>query len=390
MIMNNINNIVKEKCTGCTACFAVCNRNAISFVANEEGFVYPKVDDKLCVHCGLCEKVCPTLGYKKETTSEATVYAVINNNPEVLKESSSGGFFTAISDYVLNYDGVVYGAIQNENIETIHTRASSNKERDLQRGSKYVQSDLRNSIKLAIRDLKDNKIVLFTGTPCQIAGISNVVGNSPLRKNLILMDVICNGAPSPMIFQKYLSYCNNKFGSKIIKHLHRPKDYGWGHVEKNYFENGRVDNKSKYSQAWKCIFYSGNILRKCCYACPYANLERVSDITIGDFWGIQNTDIKLPTKQGVSVCIINTKLGEEVFAKLKDKLVIKNATIQDAIEKQPRLRGVCAKPDHREEFWDEYWSKGAKYVIEKYGECTPYLVFKYEIKKILIKLHLWK
>lgn len=388
--MNNINIINKTTCTGCTACLSVCNKFAISMVASSKGFVYPKVDEEICVNCGRCVKVCPTNGFIKQKDISPLVYAVVHNNNDVLTNSSSGGLFTAISDYVLSEGGVVYGAVQDSNVQTFHNRAATVDERNRQRGSKYVQSELKNTIGEAIRDLKDHRLVLFTGTPCQIAGISNAIGSSPLRANLILMDIICNGATSPLIFQEYLNYCEKKFGSKVIAHYHRPKDFGWGHNEKNVFANGKIDNTSDYSKAWKKIFYSGNPLRDCCYNCPFASMDRVSDFTIGDFWGIQNTKISLPTEHGVSLCIINSAKGASLFDKFSKSMQVEEAKLEDAIVKQPRLRGICANPENKDKFWSDYFKKGAKYTIEKYGECTPFIVLKHHFKDILIKAHLWR
>ena len=387
--MNNIENISKSLCYGCTACSTVCKRKAISFNKDEEGFLYPKVDSQLCTRCGLCAKICPALSKDDLVDTEQHYFAVKHKDGEVLKRSSSGGLFTAISDIVLENKGVVYGAIHDANLQTIHTRATNKEERDKQCGSKYVQSNIGCTFIDINKDLAEGRQVLFVGTPCQCAGL--LVSIKPeYRCNLLVVDLICNGAPSPQIFQDYIKYIEKKSGSEVVDHIHRPKDTGWGHIEKNIFANGCTDNTSDFSQAWKKIFYSGNVLRKCCYDCKFADKKRVTDITIGDYWGIEKTSIDINITNGVSLYIGNTEKGVLLINEIRRHMEVKNSCYLDASEKQPRLKGICAKADGRDKFWKEYKEKGSDYVIEKYGRCSPYIRFKHLIKRTLIKVRLWR
>lgn len=387
--MKNIDTISKTLCYGCTACSTVCKRKAIEFSKDEEGFLYPHVDSQQCTGCGLCLKVCPALSNVIFADSKQYFYAVKHREKKVLEKSSSGGLFTAISDIVLKKNGIVYGAIHDSNMQTVHARADNSIDRDKQCGSKYVQSNIGSIFIDINKDLLEGKYVLFVGTPCQCAGLLATV-KSEFRHNLLVVDLICNGAPSPLIFQEYINYIEKKRGLKVIEHLHRPKDNGWGHVEKNIFENGDADNTSDFSQAWKKIFYSGNALRKCCYDCKFAVKDRITDITIGDFWGIERTSIDINRTNGVSLFIGNTEQGISVINEVKKYMDVKESCYEEASVKQPRLRGVCAKAEERENFWRIYREKGASYVIEKYGRCSPYIRFKHNVKKFLIKIRLWK
>ena len=311
------------------------------------------------------------------------VYAVKSIDKDVLLQSSSGGLFTMLSDWILLNGGVVYGAAHDAELFTRHTRAVNKNERAAQCGSKYVQSDLNDSYMQAINDLRAGRFVLFTGTPCQIVGLKACIPNNVNDEKLFLVDIICNGAPSPRLFGDYLKYCEKMQKRKIVEHYHRPKDTGWGHIEKNAFEDGSYDNESDFAQAWKRIFYSGKPLRECCYACPFANDERFSDITIGDYWGVQNTGIEIDCLNGVSLCLINTGKGKKLFEQLSDVKSVQS-NIADAKVKQPRLRGVCANGDGHKEFWEAYDKRGPDYIIRKYGRCSNYVRFKHWVKKQIV------
>lgn len=381
----------KDKCFGCSACVVGCKRNAIKMLEDEKGFKYPIINTELCVNCGKCISVCPANRAEQggiTSSSEMEVYAVKHRNKEVLLDSSSGGLFTAISNIVLKKGGVVYASAHNTTLSTVFTRAITAEERDRQRGSKYVQSDIGESVSQVLSDLENGLYVMFVGTPCQVAGIKDAIPLK-LQDRLLTVDIICNGVPSPRLFEDYLHYCEDKFGCKVSEHLHRPKDKGWGHVEKNIFANGVTDNSTEISQAWKQIFYTGNAHRECCYSCPFATTNRVSDITIGDYWGIENSTLKIPREGGVSVYIANNESGKKIINELAEECIIEKSDIETVIRKQPRLRGITASRESRDRFWDEYYKKGSRYIIEKYGRCSKTIILKHKIKKILIWLHVF-
>lgn len=384
-----------NKCFGCGACYSVCSKKAIIMKPDDHGFRFPEINGELCVNCGLCKKACPAdnndFVIQKD---DIKVYAVKNKNQDTVLKSSSGGLFSALSEYVFSQNGVVYGVVLNDDFRAVFSRATSQDEVVAQRRSKYVQSDVGVAYIQVIEDLKKQRWVLFSGTACQCAGLIKAIPGSVDQSRLITVDLICNGVPSPLLFQEYIKYCENKSGKKIKTHIFRTKDVGYRHrlhVGKNIFEDGSVDTTSEYSQAWKTLFYTGNAHRECCFECPFAYVDkRPADITIGDYWGAEDAGVKLPVDGGLSVYFANNEKGKELINKLEPYLAIEESDIESAIKKQPRMRGVLAKKDNREQFWKEYDKKGFKYVIEKYGRCSRYIIFKHKIKKMLIKMKIIK
>lgn len=231
-----------KECCGCTACASICSHNAISMEPDALGFLYPKINESLCVECGLCEKVCQfNDNYDRSLNlPQPTAYAARHKDIGEVMKSRSGAAFVAISDYILEQGGIVYGAGYKDHFRVAHKRATTKEERDEFRGSKYVQSDLSGVFRQVKEDLKNGLTVLFSGTPCQTAGLNSYIGKK-LRKNLILLDIVCHGVPGPYIWRDYLAYLEKKHNSKIIYVNFRDKEkYGWkAHKETFKYENGR-------------------------------------------------------------------------------------------------------------------------------------------------------
>lgn len=215
----------KQNCAGCTSCMASCPKNAITMEKDGWGFQYPSIDMKKCVNCGLCDKVCPFVQSSSAKLPIQEVYAVKHRDAEILKESTSGGIFTAISDYVLEQGGVVYGAAFDENMVVRHMRATTPEQRNRMRGSKYVQSDMGDIFTQVKQDIIKKKKVLFTGTPCQVAGLKNFLKNA--TDGLICLDLICHGVPSPVIYKEHLNFLSEKMKMNVLDYKFRPKDWGW-------------------------------------------------------------------------------------------------------------------------------------------------------------------
>ena len=281
-----MNNLPTKNCTGCSACLQKCPKQCISMIANEEGFLYPVIDEKKCINCGLCTKVCPQLKkIKEESTEYPKAYAMRNKNTEELKQSSSGGIFKVLANYVLENDGVVFGVAYDENLNVNHIKVKDKEKLKLLQGSKYVQSNINNTYKEAEKELKKNKIVLFSGTPCQIAGL-----NSFLMKyydNLITCDLVCHGVPSQKLFKKYIEFLSEKFKSKVVKYNFRSKNKkGWGLVSQVETKDGKIRFVEPDFDPYYSNFLSSNTYRESCYKCYYSNCNRVSNITLADYWGI--------------------------------------------------------------------------------------------------------
>lgn len=311
----------KSHCCGCTACVQRCPKQCITLSEDEEGFLYPKVDVTSCIECGLCEKVCPVL--HQETSRLPNVcYAAINPNETVRKESSSGGIFTAIASAVLKEGGVVFGARFDTDWSVMHDYTETHEGLAAFRGSKYLQSRIGNSFRQAEVFLKANRKVLFTGTPCQIAGLRRY-----LRKdypNLLAMDFICHGVPSPLVWQQYLQEQRTKHPGESISNISfRDKSYGW----KNYqfqitFKNHEGTNKCAdflFQNQYMQGFLNDLYLRPSCHACPVKLFKSRSDLTIGDFWGIQNVLPDFDDDKGVSCVMIHTDKGKRYFETLNLK-----------------------------------------------------------------------
>jgi len=230
-----------QKCCGCTACMSICNHAAITMEPDKLGFLYPKVDKTKCVECGLCEKVCQfNENYDRSNNfNQPIAYAVRHKDIDEVMKSRSGAAFAAISDYVLDNGGVVYGAGYKDHFRVAHKRATTKQDRDEFRGSKYVQSDLTGVFGQIKEDLENGLTVLFSGTPCQTSGLNSFVGKK-LRENLILIDIVCHGVPSPFIWRDYLKFIEKKHGDAIIVVNFRDKEkYGWAdHHETFKFKMG--------------------------------------------------------------------------------------------------------------------------------------------------------
>ena len=328
----------KELCTGCSACSNICAKKAVVMHEDAEGFFYPKVNSSVCVECGLCENVCPVLHAVGKGETEPKTYAMWSYPDR--EHSSSGGAFSAFARYVLKREGLVYGAVYDENLSLHHIAIENMDELDAVRGSKYIQSKIGQTFADAQKALKEKRWVLFCGTPCQIAGL-----RAFLRKDydtLLTIDLICHGVPSEKIFHAYLRKLNNRLGYaenalRIENYEFRHRE-GWG-IAPSFSIGGNSHRLYGIEALYMEAFNASTIFRKCCYSCPYSNIPRVGDVTIGDFWGIGRYGVpfKQDIMKGVSLVLVNTKYGEDVLAVLED-CYIEQRTLKEAIIENHNLR----------------------------------------------------
>lgn len=373
----------KYNCCGCTACMNICPKNAISMKSDNEGFLYPNIDYNKCIECKLCKKICKFQAENSESnkTSIPIVYGVKHKDNNVRMNSTSGGMFTAISDFILDKDGIVFGAAFDNNMEVCHLEACTKEEAKRFRGSKYVQSDLKTTFKRVKELLNEDKYVLFTGTPCQVDGLKSYLRNMNIDK-LILCDIVCHGAPSPLIFREYIKFCGNKNNSNIVSYNFRDKINGWhSHTEKAIYDNGKEDFKSSMSRIQQKLFYSHTILRPACHKCIYTSIKRKSDITIADFWGIEKSNPDFDDNKGVSLVLLNTKKGISLFNEIKSKLDYIESNAKDCL--QPQLQYPSKQSPVRDEFWKQYYEHGFEYVAKKYGGYSIKIRFKAKLLNIL-------
>ena len=369
------------QCCGCSACYAICPVNAITMQSNEEGFLYPDINSKKCIECKSCEKVCPfnITSEKPSISNYPQFIAVKHKEKEVKLSSSSGGAFTAISDHWLENGGIIYGVIFDDSLKAIHTRAENKQMRDKMRVSKYVQSDVEDIFRQVKSDLLAGLNVLFTGTPCQVAGLRNFLKKD--YANLITCDVICHGVPSPLMFNEHIKHIEKVRKNHITNYTCRSKVSGWHtHTECANFANRKSEYGTPLIQEHKVLFYSGYILRPSCYECKFTNLNRPSDLTLGDFWGIEKIMPEWDDQIGTSMVIVNTVKGAETLFQIKD---VANLRESKTYGRQPQLEKPAHKPKNRVEFWQDYKSKGYPYIASKYGRNSPKEWLKFLIKKIL-------
>lgn len=376
----------KADCCGCTACASVCAHHAISMEPDAMGFLYPKVDINKCTECGRCKKVCAFHpNYDKSLNlPEPQIYAARHKNVQEIETSRSGAVFIAISDYVLEQGGVVYGAGYTNHFRVVHKRATNKEERNEFKGSKYVQSDLRGIFPKIKKDLKQGLTVLFSGTPCQTAGLASYIGKH-LREKLILVDIVCHGVPTPYIWRDYLTYLEKKYKQPIVKVNFRDKSrIGWnGHVESFVFQDGTKKESKTYAYLFnKCI-----MMRPSCSKCHYTNFNRPSDLTIADYWGWEKLSLDFnKDNKGCSLLLVNTEKGLETFEKKKEELNYLATTQELCI--QPNLQHPSRFDTQWIDFEKLYEKQGFTAVIKKYGNeglRYKYNLLKNKITRILKK-----
>ena len=351
----------KDQCTGCGACKAICLKGAVSFFPDEEGFPSPIIDRDACVRCGLCEKICPAL-HQPETHSILEAYAVQIKDKDALRESTSGGVFTALSREIFRRGGVIFGCVWDEQYHAIIRKAETEEEMKPMRGSKYVWSWAGDAFPEIKAYLDRGRTVLFTGLPCQVAGLI-----AYLRKpyqNLITMDFLCSGAPSPMAFRSYLkTICPDEKLSDLVLKFRDKDPYGVG-VHITYHGQKKMGKKTgqHIANSYYYSFYTRLIDRLSCYHCHYRTGERVSDITMGDYWGVAQFHQEFDIPAGVSALLINSDKGKELLDAVKDGLELSETRVESiAVGNNLSLDGEWNGfpiPKFRSEFFNTLKSQG--------------------------------
>lgn len=330
----SIANKRKKDCCGCNACAEICPKHCIHMVEDTKGFLYPQVDSSICIECGVCERVCPMDNAKKLLMAPLKAYAAWNKNRKEHLSSSSGGAAYVLSSYILDAGGVVYGCTA-DGIYVRHIRIENKSELYKLQGSKYVQSDVRGLFKNVKDDLKNGKSVLFIGTPCQVAGLKNYIGGNV--EHLYLVDLICHGVPSQKMLHDHIKHEAKERKIQYIS-FRKGNDYRLSIKANNFnYEVGLCEssNEDLYLKG----FIKGIISRPSCYKCPFACSTRVSDITIGDFWGLKNAEL-LPEeiKDGVSVLLPMTDKGLNLIQAVENNMYINERSVDEAENGNTQLR----------------------------------------------------
>lgn len=380
-----INTADKEHCCGCWACNNVCPVAAITMQSDAEGFMYPSINEKKCIHCNKCESVCP-FGENNPLIKPQKVYAVKNLDEHVRENSSSGGFFSVLMDYTINNGGVVYGAKFDKEFNVLHGRAETKDDCKHFRGAKYVQSQLGNIHRRVKDDLKQNRIVLFSGTPCQISSLKKYLGKLAEDEKFITCDILCHGVPSPLIWRDYLGL----LGKKIASVSFRSKRNGWHSTELKIADNENVlVSENHRANAYSQLYFCHYSLRPSCANCPYASIERSGDFSIGDFWGIEKTHPEFDDNKGVSLLFVNTIKANQIFHAIQGTVISKESSLEKCM--QPVLRHPSKLAVNRADFWKDYWKKGLLHSILMYtykGDQVWYIRLERKwnsIKKKILK-----
>lgn len=371
--------VIDNKCNGCSACFAICPSSAIDMSVDGKGSLFPKIDKEKCIECGLCKSACSLIVESKiENKFTQEYYAFKTKNNDDLRKCSSGGIFLLVAKKVLEQGGVVYGVKYDESLNAVYGRIDNENDLWELSGTKYIECDKIDIFTQVKKDLTDGRKVLFSGSPCVIAGLNNILIDNQ-RENLVLMDIICHGTPVPKVYKDYLNFLEKKYKSKIVSINFRKKEYD--NIKQKYiniqnmeikFANGKTYTANKDNDFYYRLFWSNNIIRESCFSCKFASLERVSDITIGDYWGNTSINPEFFHECTESTVIINTTKGKEIFNSIKLNANIMKVSKKDCLQRN--LYKATPKSNNFDRFWNEYMLFSFKYILIRYADY--YGVFK--------------
>lgn len=392
--------MVENNCSECNACVQICKHQAIELKVNEEGFSYPCINIEKCIHCNLCIEVCPMQNGDKVKLSNLKVLAVQIKNNKTLQKSSSGGVFSLIANYVIKNNGIIYGAAWNAEMQLCHIGVETEKELERLRGSKYVHSYIGNVFQDIKVHLKNNRLVYFTGTPCQVAGLKLFLRKS--YDNLITSDLICHGTPSQKIFDVFRHNMEIELNEKTVDYKFRDKSIaGWScssssslTIRKNGKKHFHIYNRNM--RAYYLAFIKGDITREDCYSCPFTTVERVGDITLADFWGIDKFHHFFPNQNnGVSLVLINSQQGINIWENIKNDAISENSSIDIALQTcnknlyEPTIR-PCARNDSYKKAFNNFISFRDSYLLQENPSKIYISYYKSKIKQIKCIEYLWK
>lgn len=349
-----VDKVLKKDCVGCKACGDICPKDAIKYKIDEEGFWFPHIDSEKCISCEMCEKVCPALEKhysSSDSRKEPDTYKAYHIDKEIRYNSTSGALYYAIAENFLKGGGYIAGCIYSDDYHSAR-HCISNTAEGLKKiiRSKYFQSDTEGVYQEILKLLKNGEKVLFCGTPCQVSALYGITGDK--YENLFSVDLICRGINSPLAFSKYMDELERKFHSGITDVRLKDKSHGWLSLGTRVcFKNGKKYYRNIFNDPWINAFVVGDLyMRQCCEACRYKGFPRCSDITIGDFWGINYTNEE--KKLGVSVALVNTEKGDILLEGIKASLYTEKRELSEAINGNPALIRSAGTNPRRKEFFE--------------------------------------
>ena len=382
----------KEECFGCGACANSCPRNAIIMVADGKGFLYPEINESLCVDCMVCKLSCQIQHEDEMKEDKATKCYGFKNEDSIRRKSSSGGAYTAISDYVLSESGSCFGTVFTDTKDVIFQKAVNKQERDRFLGSKYVQSSIGTAYIEIGEELKNHEKVLFTGTPCQVSGLKHYLKAKKIStEGLLTVDLLCHGTPSPKVWKDYVRFLEDRNNARMISYTFRDKDKEWvGYHVKAEYDNGNSECESREELTFLTIFSMDVALRPSCYKCPYACRERCGDITIGDYWGIHQLDEIFADNKGVSLVVPNNNLGEKLISSILKNPLYRWKEYSYSNVNQPNLEHSTLKNLVTDMFWKDYQTKGFLWIIKKYGGYNNTSIINKIGRSLVYRIHAWR
>lgn len=382
----------KADCCGCGACFNACPKNAISMYRDDYGFIYPQINHSLCISCKKCISVC-NYQNKSDLLKPCAEYASAIKDNEILMKSASGGIFSAAAKKIIDIGGCVFGAAFvkcDGKLMPMHIRIENENEIIKIQGSKYVQSDIGTTYKEAEAELKKGKTVLYSGTPCQIDGLKGFLGKD--YDNLFTIDIICHGVPNADFFNSYIKQLMEKYGGEIKDFKFRDKTKGWGLNAKVIYTDSAKKEHYKLipsgASSYFDMFLKSDIYRENCYSCKYAQVNRVGDITIGDFWGFQNQHPQLLKSaggnysdvSGISCILVNTEKGKQLVSLLDNSVYLDKSSLDKISNENSQLKHPSIKSAERETILTLYKDQGypavEKYFRRRNGLRTQYYYIK--------------
>ena len=381
-----IDHVPNCNCTGCFACANICPVDAIKFLPNSKGFLVPNVDVKKCIRCKKCLTVCPSLApLEASCYREPVVYAAWNKNEAIRVDSTSGGVFSALAEEIISRGGYVVGAEYDSEFCVRHTIIRDLQDIQKQRQSKYTQSELGFIFREIKNFLDASSLVLFCGTPCQSAGLQKYLKKD--YSTLFCCDFICRGVISPEVYKKFLTdVCPSK---NTLQKVHfKNKDFGWNRFStKLIFKDGQTYQKDRNEDYYMRGYLRHNLyLRDCCYRCDYKSLPRVSDISLGDFWGIGNYDSTLDNEQGTSVVLINSDKGNTLFQWANHRLVNTERTIEEVLAGNSCLLNSAVLGEYRDFFFENMDKIPFPKLIEKIDDKSLKINTKDKILRQLYQI----
>ena len=374
-------------CCGCGACANVCPTGAITWQRDPQGFAVPEIAQDKCVNCGLCRKVCPYEHTHVGVQADPKVYAALHRDPAVVKASSSGGVVTALSDWILDQGGVVYGVAFDEHFLPCYRRAETKEQRNAFRGSKYVQCDGAAVFPQVEADLRQGRRVMFTGTPCQVSGLKAAlaVKKAPME-GLYTVDNICHGAASPKVLQSYLDYIRGKVlrDSHILGFSMRSKDTAWQRQDVKCVTGAGDESRVLNDTAsWNKLYLTTYATRESCFHCRFTSYERVGDLTLADYWNVENAGIRLDYSGGVNLVLVNSPKGADWFRACQDSLRWQSSDKKSCW--QIHLERPTVYTEKRAAFWTEFQAD-PQATVAKYARGSRFNAMTRVLSPILRKL----